>query len=228
MNESKLSNPLICSGDNFIDDMQCIYSEFKDCFLDKESRPTYKGKFIFFNMDREYSYLKDGERINLTLSKPERFLHIVSLSHNDKYTSDPCYNDNSIMLCKNECSIRKALYEFKILRRTECYYRLLRIHRISEVINLANNKNEDIQEWIEEERVNKRCSDGRVRVIKTRKYFIRYNHKRDDYIVILKEDKRRGEIYKFDFITAFPLFSREKKQEFNNKYSSYCMKHKKG
>ena len=49
----------------------------------------------------------------------------------------------------------------------------------------------------------------------------------DDYIVILKEDKRRGEIYKFDFVTAFPLFSKERKKEFNDKYNNYCMKNKK-
>ncbi|AOY55016.1 hypothetical protein [Clostridium perfringens] len=227
MNKSNLSVALTCSGNNFLDDMEDVYIKFREDFLNRESRPLYKGKFIFFNMNKEITIRRGKFNENVILTKPERFLHIASLSHNDKYTSDPCYNDKSIMLCGNECDLEKALEEFKLLGRTECYYRLLRIHRISEVLNLANNCDKNIQEWIEEEKTTKRCRNGRVRVNKIRKHFIRYNHKMDDYIVILKEDRKRGEISKFDFVTAFPIFSKARKKEFNDKYNNYCMKNKK-
>lgn len=224
MNKSNLSVALTCSGNNFLDDMEVVYIKFKESFLKKENRPLYKGKFIFFNMNKEFT-IRNGElNESVVLTKPERFMHIASLSHNDKYTSDPCYNDSSIMLCSNECNLGRALEEFRKLGRTECYYRLLRIHRIPEVLKLANDGDKNIEEWIEEERITKRYSDGKVRVNKIRKHFIRYNHKMDDYIVILKEDRRRGEIHKFDFVTAFPVFSKESKKEFNDKYNSYCMK----
>lgn len=227
MNKSNLSVALTCAGNDFLYDMEDIYIKFRDSFLNRENRPLYKGKFIFFNMNKEVMARRGELNESVILTKPERFLHIVSLSHNDKYTSDPCYNDSSIMLCSNECDLGRALEEFKILGRTECYYRLLRIHRIPEVIKLANNCDKDIQEWIEEERNTKRYPDGRVRVNRVRKHFIRYNHKMDDYIVILKEDVRRGKIYKFDFVTAFPVFSKDIKKEFNDKYDNYCMKNKK-
>lgn len=224
MESSKLSKVLKCDGLCFETDMSIIYDQFYEGFLKKEIRPTYNEKFVFFNMNKELSINNNGFVITKTLLKPERFLHIVSLGNSEKYTSDPCYNDNSSLLCKNECNINKALEDFRVLNRTECYYRLSRIHRIPEVIELANNKDGSIQEWTEIEKNKVKDKNGKYRITNVYKRFIRYKHRMDDYIVILKEDRKSGEIYKYDFITSFPLFNKVNKREYDNKYASFLVK----
>lgn len=218
MNVYKVSELLQCEGLCFQKDMNCIYDIFHDCFMKQENRPDYNGKFIFFNMNKDIKVEINGIRVNKTLSKSERFLHIVSLENNGKkYNVDPCSNDDAITYCKNECNTDNSnLGEFKLLHRSECYYRLMRIHRIPEVIQLANNKDKDIQEWSEIEKDKKNN--------KIYKRFIRYNHKKDDYIIILKENRKNGSIDRYEFITAFPLFKRENKKEYDKKYQKYIQK----
>lgn len=221
MSESKLSPPLECEGVCIERDIDEIYYRFRGMFLDKNTRIKYNGKFIFFNMSKSYEIYENGIKKVVELSKPERFLHIISIGDNDKYTSDPCYNDDSSLLCKNECDIRNSLDEFKILGRTECYYRLLRINRINEVIELANKRDDNIEEWEEEESKTKRLPNGKTRRIKICKKYIRYKHKRDDYVVILKKDNKGK---RFDFVTSFPLFNKQSKKEYSKKYKKFIKK----
>ena len=213
---SKLSEPYDYEGKSFIDDMNQIYSKFRDEFLCKENRPTYKGKFIFFNMSKKARIKVNSILMEEELSKQERFYHIISLESKKKYIMYPCANDKAIECCSNDCTLSNALSEFKVLNRTECYYRLARINRIAEVINLANQNDENIEEWIEIE-VDKKKN-------KVYKNFIRYKHKKDDFIVILREDRKRGQVCKYIFVTAFPLFEKENKKEYDKKYKKFIQK----
>lgn len=213
---SKLSAPLPLEGKCFKKDMEIIYQSFYETFIRKETRPEYHRKFIFFNLNQNVSISNGQMAVIQTFSKPERFLHIVSLEEKKKYLIDPCVNDDSILYCKNECNLSKALPEFRTLNRSECYYRLSRIHRIAEVLELANNNDADIQEWTEFEYNQKRE--------KIYKAYIRYRHKKDDYIVILKEDRKSGILDKYYFITAFPLFDREDRKEYDYKYAKFISK----
>lgn len=216
MDKSKLSGPEIYDGNCFITDMNKIYQSFYNSFICRENRPKYKGKFIFFNMNREIKINNGVGEINVQLQKPERFYHIISLENKKKYIMYPCANDRAIECCKNDCKLENALQDFKILNRTECYYRLARVNRIAEVIKLANNGDKNIQEWIEIERDKK----GN----KIYKSFIRYKHKKDDFIVILREDRKGGQVDKYQFTTAFPLFNKENKEEYDTKYNNFIKK----
>ena len=218
LNRSKLSDTIQCEGLCFKKDMNDIYNIFHDIFMKKENRPLYKGKFIFFNMNRDINIMNNGIKIVQKLSKPERFLHIISLNNDGKkYNVNPCSNDDAIEFCKNECNLHNSnLSEFKSINRTECYYRLMRINRIPEVINLANEKDSNIREWTEVEKDKKNN--------KIHKRYIRYKHKRDDYVVILKEVYKRGVLNNYEFITAFPLFKRDDKSEYDKKYDKYIKK----
>lgn len=191
------------------------YNMFFECFIKKESRPLYKGKFIFFNMDKDLEINTNGITTIQTLPLPERFFHIISLEDGwSKYNVSPCNNDDSIEYCKNDCKLYKStIKEFRLINRTECYYRLMRINRIPEVISLANNNDYNIKEWTEVERDKK----GN----KIYKRFIRYKHKKDDYIVILKEKRKRGQVEEYSFITGFPVFGRVNKDKYDKKYDNY-------
>ncbi len=215
MSKSKLSDILECEGLCFLKDMNNMYNIFHKSFLKKENRPNYNGKFIFFNMNKNIQVENNGIKISKELSKPERFLHIISLeNYGKKYNVNPCGNDDAILYCKNDCNIYNSnLGEFKLLKRSECYYRLARINRITEIIELANNSDPDIQEWTEIEKDKKKNN--------IYKRFIRYKHKKDDYIIILQEKRKDGDIEKYDFVTAFPLFSRDNRDEYDKKYENY-------
>lgn len=216
MSVSKLSEPLKYNGECFMADMNDIYKEFWRLFLCKENRPTYKGKFIFFDMNNNIKLNNNGKEVQIKLSKPERFYHIISLESKKKYIMYPCANDRAIECCKNECKLENSIEEFRLLDRTECYYRLARINRIVEVINLANDNDIDIQEWSEVEMDKKRN--------KVYKSFIRYKHRKDDFIIILKEERQSGQVKNYRFITAFPLFSKENKEEYDKKYKNFINK----
>lgn len=218
LNTSKMSKVLKCEGLCFKKDMNIIYNIFFKCFMKKENRPLYNGKFIFFNMAKDINITTNGITVIQKLSVPERFIHIISLENGwKKYNVPPCNNDNAIEYCKNECKLQNStITEFRLVDRTECYYRLMRINRIPQVLELANNNDSNIEEWTEVEKDKKKNN--------IYKRFIRYKHKKDDYIVILKENRRKGQIENYNFLTAFPLFYRDNKEEFNKKYRNYIKK----
>lgn len=87
------------------------------------------------------------------------------------------------------------------------------MHRISEVIELANVDDEYIDQWIEVDLDKKKN--------KIRKVYIRYTYGNDDYIVILKEKKQRDKSIFYDFITAFPVFLKRNKQQYKEAYYRY-------
>lgn len=215
LGDSKLSKALKCEGVCFKKDMTLVYNLFFECFMKKENRPLYRGKFIFFNMSKDFYISTNGITVIQSLPMPERFFHIISLEDGwRKYNVPPCNNDDSIEYCKNECKLHNStIKEFRLINRTECYYRLMRIHRIPEIIELANNNDYNIEEWTEVEKDKKKN--------KIYKRFIRYKHKKDDYIVILKENRKNGQVENYSFITGFPLFGRVNKEEYNKKYYNY-------
>lgn len=216
MMSSKLSKPLKFSGKCFKDDMEETYTSIKDIFIDKDKRPKYNNKFIFFDMNNKIKINKNKEEMIKVLDKPERFYHIVSIEPKLYYNINPCGNDDAIVYCKNECKYKNALEEFLLLNRVECYYRMSRLRWISEVIALANLKDPLIQEWTEVEYYKKLKKRDKIY-----KRYIRYAHKRDDYVVILREERCKGEIKKYRFITAFPLFIKDNKSEYTDKYNKY-------
>lgn len=216
---SKLSPPVFYNGDSIEEIIESAYEEFKNGFMNKEKRPNYKGRFIFFNMNRdikvfnEHAENDEDRYINKTLSKPERFYHIISIDKKEYIEVFPCYNTPEYEKCKVECETIRAKGEFLYLNRVECLYRLYRVHRISEVIELANVDDKYIDQWIEEELDKKKN--------KIRKAYIRYTYGNDDYIVILKEKKQRDKTIFYEFITAFPVFLKRNKVQYKESYNKY-------
>lgn len=219
MSKSKLSPPIFYYGDKIEEIIDSAYEEFKNGFMNKDKRPKYKGKFIFFNMNRDIKVsnqeatTEEDKYINISLTKSERFYHIISIDKKEYIQVFPCYNTPEYESCKVECETVRARGEFAYLNRVECLYRLCRIHRISEVIELANIDDGHIEQWIEEE-VDKKSN-------KICKVYIRYTYGNDDYLVILKEKKQRGNNACYDFITAFPVFLKRNKQQYREAYNKY-------
>ena len=127
LGDSKLSKALKCEGVCFKKDMTLVYNLFFECFMKKENRPLYRGKFIFFNMSKDFYISTNGITVIQSLPMPERFFHIISLEDGwRKYNVPPCNNDDSIEYCKNECKLHNStIKEFRLINRTECYYRLI-------------------------------------------------------------------------------------------------------
>lgn len=204
----KLSSPLVLTGDTFIEMLENLEEYFATIFMDKDARALYNEKFIFFNMDR--FHLGNGNR----LKYPERFLHICSIEDKHNYTIFPCNNDKTYSLCKTYCNLTNSHTEFKKINRTECLYRMTRIHWIPEIINLANTKDEGITVWT------KPTTDRHKN--KIYKHFIRYESGIVDYVIILKEDRKRGYTQKYNFISAYPVFTKRNKEQFKEDYVRYA------
>ncbi|MCL6617448.1 MAG: hypothetical protein K6T39_10215, partial [Anoxybacillus ayderensis] len=71
MSYGKLSQPLILTGNTILDKICNLEIYFSNLFMDKNKRPQYNGKFIFFDMNKLYN--------GIQLMFPERFMHICSI-----------------------------------------------------------------------------------------------------------------------------------------------------
>jgi len=206
----KLSQPLPLEGKNIIEKVNNAQKIFNNSFGLKQFRPEYRGKFIFFNTNKKYK----GQNLMF----PERFMHITSIEDKSNYTIFPCNNDITYSKCQNKCNPSMAHPEYQKIDRSECLYRLARIHWIFEIINLANSDDASIKEWTKAERDNK----GNL----VNKSFIRYEEGIVDYVIILKEDVRGGKIYKYHFITAFPVFTKRNKIQYDSDFNKYAQNKK--
>lgn len=191
---SELSAPIQYDGRDFEEQLEQAMDIFYNSFLEKAVKPKYNGKHIFFDMSKKYG--------SFSFSYPERFLHLVSLDDDEKFNVLQCANDNAYEHCDPLCEHDSNIPMFKVLGRWECPYRLSRIHRINEVFALANKGNPHISEWDD--------VDNRL---------IRYNYGIDDYLIVLRKRKRD-----YNFITAFPVLSRRKKNELTEGYLKYKSK----
>ncbi|AKS37432.1 hypothetical protein NP92_02960 [Anoxybacillus gonensis] len=208
MNYGKLSQPLILTGNTIIDKIINLELIFSNLFMDKDKRPLYRGKFIFFDMNKLYK--------GMQLMFPERFMHICSIEDKPAYTIFPCNNDIAYYLCQNKCVNTNALTDFQKINRSECPYRMSRIHWIPEVIQLANNSDPDITTWTKPEKDN---NGNRIY-----KHYIRYESGTVDYVVILKEERKKGQVYMYKFMTGFPVFTKRNKIQFEKDYQKYANK----
>jgi len=93
---------------------------------------------------------------------------------------------------------------------------MARIHWIPEIIQLANNSDPDIKTWTKPEKDSK---GNRIY-----KHYIRYESGMVDYVVILKEERKQGQVYMYKFLTGFPVFLKRNKIEFDKDYQKYANK----
>jgi hypothetical protein len=202
MSTNKLSPPIQFEGSNIQNIIMIAFQNFNLLFGQKQTRPTYKGFFIFFNTNKSYG--------GHNLTYPERFMHSVSIEDKIHYTAFPCNNDISYELCTNKCDCSKALTEFQYLMRGECPYRLARVHWIPEIIKLANQNDPNVKSWTQIE------TDIKKRVLK--KHYIRYESGIYDYVIILKEEWENQKLKMYTFITGFPVFLKRNKIQFDKNY----------
>ena len=199
--KSNLSDPIVYEGDSIKDIFDNGMNHFYHTFLKKEIKPKYKGKDIFFDMDKMYKRM-------YSMPYPLSFMHITSLDEEDKYSLYPCTNDISMEMCINHCDLDAAMLTYGTYGRWECIYRLSRIHWIPEVIELANQDDKDITVFSEEK------TDGRK---KYNMINIRYCSGMDDYLIVLKERKQEGD---YLFVTAMPVVTKAKKRRLEKSNSS--------
>lgn len=191
--KSKLSPPRIYAGESIKEMFEAGMDNFYNIFLKKEVKPKFDGKDIFFDMNKMYRRI-------FNMPYPLSFMHITSLDNEEKYTLYPCTNDLSYELCESKCNLDIAQASFRTYERWECLYRLHRIHWIPEIFTLVDANDEDIQ--ITKETKN----DGKKIYTDVN---IRYCCGMDDYLIVLRERKDRGD---FLFITAFPVVTKRKKE----------------
>lgn len=172
---------------------------FKNDFMDRDVRSKLNGKFIYLPM-------------NFIEYKPERFWHIISFQDEDsKYTVKPCTNlelESTCLTYKSDCCENLSIPHYHTLtNRSECLYRLQRIHWINKIIKLANNSLDPrLNIWVE------RSYDNKKRV--EYKKYIRFKDLTVDYIIILRKTPNS-----YVFITAFPVTTRKAKKNYSKKYN---------
>ena len=202
--KSKLSGPIHYDGSNFREQMEQAMDIFYNTFLEKSVKPEYNGKSIYFDMNDQYNSFK--------LPFPERFLHIISMGKDDdQFSVYPCQNDSAMERCETMCEIPSHYSEFYLLGRKECLYRLERINYIKQVIDLANQNDPNITQWDQ--------SDKDKRGQRVLQRFIRYHYGIDDYIIIFRDTGKS-----YYFISAYPVVTRSKKEDYDKQYGKYLDK----
>lgn len=196
---SKLSDPITYDGDSIEEKIRNGFDYFYNIFLKKDIKPTFNGKYIFFDMDQMLEH-------RIKLPYPKSFMHIISLDNDDKYSMFPCTNDISMEFCENQCTLHNALARFQFYLRWECAYRLSRIHWIPEIIKLYEEKDSNIY-YFEED-----ATDGKKRF---KNIYLRYDCGVDDYLIFMHYRPKSDD---YLFITAFPVVYTRKKEELNIKF----------
>lgn len=197
-----LSQPLLLDLPTLEEKINFVIENFKGIFLNQDNRPLFKGKFIYFEMSKEFR--------GMVHPYPEKLMHIISLEDKGEMDILPCNNDFSNLICQNKCRLRHAIRDFQLLQRQECFYRMSRIHWIPEIIKLANTDTSHIKVW-EEHTKNKK---GKM-ITKT---FIRYQEGLVDYLIILAHRIKKGVLVNYIFETAFPVFYERSKKQYDKSY----------
>jgi hypothetical protein len=208
MTSSKLPSPIyidLSKDEEFKAIIDYVYqSYFKDEFMNKEKRERLFDKFIFLDL-------------NFIYYKPERFWHIISFEPNDeKYTVNPCVNANDLLICnKNKSNCYDCIcipMHQKLKNRCECIYRLRRINWINPILKLANEKDECIKVWFED--------DKDENNIPLRKTYIRFEEGLADYLIVLCDFNMNGmAVYKF--VTAYPVVHNGTKRRLNLSFKKF-------
>lgn len=201
----KLSEPMLYNGVSIEEILDKAMDNFYHSFLKKDVKPKYNSKDIFFDMSKKHK-----ENNMLMLSHPERFLHISSLGMDEtKYDMLFCENDSAKNNCFNSCENGESKNSsIRLIGRTECIYRINRIHWIPEIIRFANEGSLQVQEWDYKDKVHNHkpvC-----------KRYIRYIGDGIDYVIILRERKSD-----YLFVTAYPVLSKRARRKFNRDYKNY-------
>jgi len=211
MNSSSLSIPRnVLQTSNYYLEVEKIYNDiFCESPLFGKGILEYKGKKIIFD-----NYKIDG--------KHERFWHLISFdpqSDEGKFTVAPCNNLEVMHKClkeKSSCENKKVMpYHDMLKNRVECYYRMIHINWIEEIITLANNDDQRIEVW---ERVRK-FNNGAGNQTAVHIRFQDYNA---DYLIVLND---LNTVYKFT--TAFPISLLYVKKSYTREFEKYKKRAKK-
>lgn len=196
-----LSNPFkINDSKSLCSQLINNYKLICDDFFDKDKRPKLKGVFIYINNKNIFG-------IN------ERYLHSISIKDKE-YEMYPCINDESYIYCKSKCKVDTNPNCIFNLNRVFCYYRLTRIFWISEIINLANNDDENIKIWTSNH-VDK--TNGKKRA----KRYVWYKNGLANFVIIFEEKYKNGKLHLLDFRTAYPVVLKRTESQFENQYNKY-------
>lgn len=203
---TKLSPPIVLDPNlNIHQQFDYVYNNFfRNHFMNRDARPKLFDKFIFFKFDK----MNDG--------KPERFWHIVSFEEDiEKYTVNPCANTTEAALCKNlkqDCIEKKAIPgNWELNGRTECLYRLARVHWISEIVELANKKDPGV--WVT---TGSRVNDKGKKTEIVKLWYREYD---TDFVIIFHDSSSSGGSGSLRFITAYPLTLKAEKLKYKKNKS---------
>ncbi|WP_063095588.1 hypothetical protein [Bacillus amyloliquefaciens] len=199
MYSDKLSPPIDITGmTNHSDIENALYSVFQSKIMDRENRSKFQGKFIYVDCN---SWIKN---------KNEMFWHLISLNEEEKFNVFPCNNCVSATKCFSNCTTNaRSIHMKNDDIRNICYYRGIRVHWINEIVHLANNGDPDVRIW----RVTKKR--GRKQT------YIRFINGAVDYIIVLDERFKAGELSNYILTTAYPVFYINAKDNFDKAYSKY-------
>lgn len=196
----KINNPEHTCLD-LIENYQHMYEEF----LNKDKRPKLKGIFIYINNREVYGM-------------NERYLHSISIKENE-YQIHPCVNDESYLHCNSKCELDENPVCINSLNRTLCYYRLVRVIWLNDIIKLANEDDENIKMWSYEF---KDKTNGK----KTNKRFVWYKNGLANFVIVFEEKYRDGKLNLLDFRTAYPVVLRRSEKQFEQQYNKYIEKNR--
>lgn len=203
MHSAKLTRPLKLTESRDINTMiSSLYTLFNNELLDRNNRPKLLGKFIYIDCNKKIK------------SKNEIFWHVISLSEEEKFNVLPCNNDNVSLICPDNCIHKQHRIELANGKlRNICLYRGARISWIKEIIELANQGDENIKVW----RTNEIVKGKPVINFK-----VRFTHETVDFLLVFVEHQDKlGKIKKYFFKTAYPLFYIKSKIRCDTEFKKY-------
>lgn len=196
-----LTRPLCINNySNIMDGVRKANDYFKENFIEVNSNRYIDNTYIFV----KYEFVS---------GMYERLLHCISMEDKEYYTMYPCNNDKSYVNCSTRCQVDKSPEIFKELNRALCLYRLARVKWIPEIIKYANEENPNIKIW------RKKIKDKYDKWHWKR--YVRYEKGLVDYVLIFNELFKDRKLHLLDFRTAYPVFVKKDKIQFDKDYHEY-------
>lgn len=165
-----------------------------------ENRPQLLGENIYIDCK---DFADDGKELS--------YWHICSIGADDsKFDMYPCLNDTVKNICQYQCEVEHEENFLKDRNSIPCLYRASKIFWIKEIIELANQdqENENIRIWKTKD---KQAHDNLL---------IRYVTATIDYVIIFVIQKP-GSKYLYRLKTAFPIVLKSYKKRYDREYLSY-------
>lgn len=184
--------------------------DIKQCTSRDEVLNTCYDAFKSKLFSKDYSPVLFGKCVTVAfkswiLNRHNTFWHISSIDEMEIFDVLPCNNDDSGVFCNENCNSKEFQVTVDSKIRNVCLYRSTRISLITEIFNLADNKDQRVKVWKKYDKASAKWS-----------LCLRFIDRSVDYFILLRIKEN-----KYVLETAYPVFYVNAKKDYDTEYQKY-------